>query len=190
MRGLLVVGSADWGRDFLRYSVFFYVVAWIRTVSYIFTSVRCAGDTFGCRLKFPKHDIIESLFFGSLLWGSCRLWRLREGILRYSVFFDDVHLTAHFIFQIYIPPLRWGYFCRLKQKYPKVRFSVRRIWWTNFDLRGKIKISSTDAALAKFLITFTIIQKEKSACSTKPLVPIVLKQEFKTTIFFFSSCGF
>ena len=40
------VGSADWGSDFLRYGVFFYAVTLIRTVSYIFLSVRSAGGTF------------------------------------------------------------------------------------------------------------------------------------------------
>ena len=88
----------------------------------------------------------KSTFLGALLWGSCRLCRLRERIPTLRCIFLCCRFNLYRVLYFSIRPLRWGHFCRLIQKYPKNRFFIRRIWWANFDLRGKIKISPTDAA--------------------------------------------
>ena len=75
-----------------------------------------------------------------------------------------------------IRPLRWGHFCRLKQKYPKVRFVGTPHLETEFPFcGGKRKISASDAATTVSSANLTF-QKHQSAIIFKPHSVMVFSQ--------------
>ena len=71
-----------------------------------------------------------------------------------------------FYLLIYIRPLRWGHFCRLKQKYPKVRFLIRRIWKPNFPFAGEKGKYRLPMRLQRFRLLISLFK------NTNPLLSL------------------
>ena len=203
---------------------FFYAISLIRTVSYIFLSVRSAGGTFVDWYKSTQKIAFEYAAFGEriLICGGKSKYhppmRLRSGsslltfqpekirlntklsvkIVRKQVyertkssfaccgFFGSVLLyllllegfsflrpfllccrfDSYRVLYLSIRPLRWGHFCRLKQKYPKVRFWVRRIWKPNFPFAGEKGKYRLPMRLQRFRLLISLFK------NTNPLLSL------------------
>ena len=129
-----VIRSVRFNFVFLCYGVFFYAVALIRTVSYIFTSVRSAGGTFvdWNKTKQWKAELTRSF---TLYFRLDCVWNARNG--------TTIAVLSSLSKQKY----------NAKSSCPSDFPSLAKSsllstphLWPKSDLRGKIKISSTDAA--------------------------------------------
>ena len=93
------------------------------------------------------------------------------------------HFDSHRVLYLFIRPLRWGHFCRLKQKYPKVRFFIRRIWKPNFPFAGEKGKYRLPMRLQRFRLLISLFKKHQSAIIFKPHSVMVFSQrKLKRTV--------
>ena len=106
-----------------------------------------------------NRTIIESLFFGSLLWGSCRLCRLRERFSTLWCISLCCRFNLHRVLYLSIRPLRWGYFCRLKQN-KAMKSRIDKVFYAVFPPWLRLKCSQWNNHCCAFILVKTKIQRK------------------------------
>ena len=112
-------------------------------------------SSFACCGFFWRYDFTFARTWMVDWWGSS----FTVFLFMLSLWFAPCLISLH-------PSAPLGHFCRLKQKYPKVRFLVRRIWKPNFPFAGEKGKYRLPMRLQRFRLLISLFK------NTNPLLSL------------------